>query len=470
MLNLSAAARGREGQRLPQWPLEKKKRLWEAAGYRPFPDQWKIHESTARFKIPCAGARFGKSRSGANDVLPETCTPGAIGWIVAPNYDLARKEFGYLLESLVNVGQALGKNLIESLSQPSNGKWQLRTKLGSSVETRTAENPESLLAEEVDFIVYAEASRLAQDIHARYGRSRIATRLGRVITPSTPFGMNWLFEWWQKGQTTKRVDPATPEWLDSYESWTFATACNPLIPWEEVLAARNTLHPDVFAEQWLGQFVRLSGLVYRLTDDHIVDDADIPENWWQFGLWRAIDFGYVNPFVCLWGFRDEDGAWWIIDELYATQKLLREHAAEIRGRHRGIKINGTAADHDAQDRAELNAEGVPTIPAKKDIRVGIFDVKNLMVPLPNGKTRFHIHRRCVNTIREFGMYSWPSEEDRETKNPKDEPVDAHNHAMDAVRYLVSTFSREEVVAMHTSAEHEDYSGWMPRGENLNWMG
>ena len=52
--------------------------------------------------------------------------------------------------------------------------------------------------------------------------------------------------------------------------------------------------------------------------------------------------------------------------------------------------------------------------------------------LSQGKLKFHVS--CTDTIREFSQYVWESSGQGET--PKKE----HDHAMDDIRYLVSTLA------------------------------
>ena len=49
----------------------------------------------------------------------------------------------------------------------------------------------------------------------------------------------------------------------------------------------------------LGKWVGFEGLVYDHVDiqDIVIDSFDIPPHWKRY---RAIDFGYTNPFVCQW--------------------------------------------------------------------------------------------------------------------------------------------------------------------------
>ena len=49
--------------------------------------------------------------------------------------------------------------------------------------------------------------------------------------------------------------------------------------------------------------------------------------------------------------------------------------------------------------------------------------------------RILIHRRCADTIREFGVYRW--DEDA----PEDRVLKVEDHAMDEIRYFCMTVMR-----------------------------
>ena len=47
-----------------------------------------------------------------------------------------------------------------------------------------------------------------------------------------------------------------------------------------------------------------------------------------------------------------------------------------------------------------------------------------------------INKKCVNLISEFEMYSY--DDDKGERNENENPIKANNHALDALRYLVSS--------------------------------
>ena len=95
--------------------------------------------------------------------------------------------------------------------------------------------------------------------------------------------------------------------------------------------------PGVFASQEIdGNFVAFEGLVYPEFSMRIHRmTCDPPTR-----RMRALDWGYQNPFVCLWGAVDSDGRLYIYDEHYKSHTLIREHTAAINKAPRLLRVHG----------------------------------------------------------------------------------------------------------------------------------
>lgn len=208
-----------------------------------------------------------------------------------------------------------------------------------------------------------------------------------------------------------------------------------------------------------GLWASAEGQVYEDFDPAIhVADA-MPPGWEQWPRYRVIDFGYTNPFVCLWAAIDPDGRIWIYREIYHTRRTVTAHSAQINALSEGEIIIQTIVDHDAEDRATLAENGIQTEAANKAIRRGIQMVEERLKVQPDGKPRLFVLRDClveadpvlyreypgdlypVCTEQEFTSYVWPSGSDG--KSNKEVPIDAFNHGMDALRYLVMYFDGDE---------------------------
>lgn len=200
-----------------------------------------------------------------------------------------------------------------------------------------------------------------------------------------------------------------------------------------------------------GLWVSAEGQVYDTFDPdvHVIEPFVIPASWKRY---RSVDFGFTNPFSCSWWAEDHDGRLYLYRQIYMTQRTVKAHAGQINRLSEGETIVFTVADHDAEDRATLHENGIPTIAAIKDISRGIQAVQERLRVQADGKPRLFLFRNAlveadptlyreypgdlypVNTEQEFTSYVWP--EGADGKSKKETPVDAYNHGLDELRYMV----------------------------------
>lgn len=215
-----------------------------------------------------------------------------------------------------------------------------------------------------------------------------------------------------------------------------------------------------------GIWAAAEGVIYEEFNPaiHVVDRFQVPEDWKR--AW-SIDFGYVNPFVWQdWAISPDDQLV-LVREIYRTQRLVEDHARDIRalcgwgainpldGRvlpYQGPPVTGWEArkpyiivcDHDAEDRATLERHiGIPTRPANKNVNDGI-QATAARYRLDNrGKPRMVFMRDAVvsrdilleeakkpmSTVAEIPGYVWHDK-------GKDEPLKENDHGCDAKRYFV----------------------------------
>jgi hypothetical protein len=134
----------------------------------------------------------------------------------------------------------------------------------------------------------------------------------------------------------------------------------------------------------------------------------------------GIDFGFRNPFAALWGLHDRDGILWLTGEHYARQKPLDYHVARM---PREVLWHCDPAG--AQERAELVRAGLRVRKGINNLRSGIMAVT---ARLESGRLRV-VEGTCPNLLYEAALYRYGNESEA--------PLDEHNHALAALRYLVS---------------------------------
>jgi PBSX family phage terminase large subunit len=201
-----------------------------------------------------------------------------------------------------------------------------------------------------------------------------------------------------------------------------------------------------------GKWVQAEGVVYDDWDRqvHLIDRFPIPKDWRRI---RVVDFGYINPFVCLWVAIDNDARMYVYRELYHTKRTVKVHATKINELSGDEAYEFTVADHDAEDRATLLENGISTVPARKDVTPGIEAVQERLKDAGDGRRRLYVFRDCLaerdealaeakkpcSIVEEFDAYSWPKAPDG--KALKEVPEKLNDHAMDALRYATMAVNR-----------------------------
>lgn len=202
-----------------------------------------------------------------------------------------------------------------------------------------------------------------------------------------------------------------------------------------------------------GRWVAAEGSVYEEWDRnlHLIDWFQPPPEWPRY--W-SIDFGYVDPFVFqAWAF-DEDDRAYLYRELFATGRLVEDHARDILTLMKNEPPpRAIFCDHDAQSRATLERHlGMRTLPAYKAKSDGIQAVQVRLRKAGDGRPRLFVMRDALakrdetlveartpaSTVEEFDGYVW---DQRAGQRKGDVAVDRDNHGMDAMRYCIATHDK-----------------------------
>lgn len=242
--------------------------------------------------------------------------------------------------------------------------------------------------------------------------------------PENP--MHWFFEEW-----IKKADEKNCLYLH------FLMKDNPSLS-KKVIARYESLYSGSFYERFvLGKWVAADGLVYPEAANGRYTKA-LPN---QSGEKHYIscDYGTVNPFsLGLWS---KFGSCWFREkEFYysskkcSAQKTDEEYYLELEKLADGFSIEAVVVDPSAASFIEcVRRHGrFKVIRAKNDVANGI---RRVHEAFKAGK--IFITPECKATLREFSLYRW------EENNAKDCPKKENDHAMDDIRYFVSTVLFED---------------------------
>lgn len=200
------------------------------------------------------------------------------------------------------------------------------------------------------------------------------------------------------------------------------------------------LYSGVFYDRFiLGKWTASSGVVYPMFNKEKHTFVTPPECK-RFVI--SCDYGTVNPSSFgLWG--ECDGKWYRLKEYYYSSKLEgqartdEEHYLALEQLADGVEIECVVIDPSAASFIEcIRRHGrFKVIPAKNDVLSGIRRVSDA---LKQDKLMFS--ESCEDCLREFSLYYWSE------KSGVDIPVKVNDHAMDDVRYFVSTILTNELYA------------------------
>jgi hypothetical protein len=443
-----------------------KTKYFELIGHKPHSRQHLFHASKARFRLPCCGRRFGKSKMAGVDAQLLLMVPNRRAWIVGPTYDLSEKEFRVVWDDMI-IKLKMGQDKrVKRAYNKKQGTMYIEFPWRTRIECRSADHPENLVGESLDHVIMSEAAKHKKDTFERYVRAALADRRGTADFPTTPEGQNWFYRMWQLGQ-----NPDDHE----HESWQFPSWENPYVfpkgrDDPEIALTERTTSPEWFAQEIGADFTAFVGKIYGAFQEsvHVRKHKFNP----QWANYIAFDWGYTNPMAAIEFQVSPMGSVHIWREWYKSFLRVEEFLAWMKntenppGYHLDLCF-GDAADPGAtrevsekfcmcisDPRAKSGTvqekgakqqsgwrEGVDLVNSFLAVRepssfidmseaITERDVKfseNLRQPM------LFVDHSCKNVIREFNNYR-SQDDGKADKNVREDAAQFDNHALDAIRY------------------------------------
>jgi len=257
-------------------------------------------------------------------------------------------------------------------------------------------------------------------------QGRAAFKRAPVFGTTTPYALNWLwkdiYKPWKQG---KRPDVSVIQ---------FASIDNPHFPKEEYERQKRLLDPRVFAMKYQGHFERMAGLVY--SDIHEDDNFADPfkPNPRDYYIIAGVDFGFTNPFaVSIRAMHRREKKDFQIGEIYRTNQTPSDVVRILLSIQNAVGVETFYCDsEDPGTIADLQRAGVRAVAVRKEkdsVKNGIMAHTALI----RSREYKMFKGKCGHSEDEYATYHY-EEDDGEEENLKEEPVNAHNHLMDANRY------------------------------------
>lgn len=218
----------------------------------PHPAQRQVIESPARFKVLNAGRRFGKTQTGANMAVRKAREPNQMIWWVGPTYKVVKRGYNAVLKQIPK--QLLAKEAPMETAFDNGRTVVLQFKNGTRMEFYSAERPQGMLGEGVDFAVLDEAATMDSTVWTQIVRPTLMDRRGGALFISTPRGRNWFYGVYRRGQ-----DPQDTNWA----SWTFTSDDNPYLPEGEMDDIVADLPANLFDQEVKAKFLAAGSSVFQ---------------------------------------------------------------------------------------------------------------------------------------------------------------------------------------------------------------
>lgn len=424
-------------------------------GYEPHPKQAQFHASTARRKCFFGGNRSGKTTAGLLDDLIQACDREVI-----PEHLLPYKKFEPPFYCRI---VCPGEDLLFGVVFQKLREWVPRTQLLGDSWERAYQKSLGLLhfknGSFFDFLTYGmDVSKFGgtakhrihydeeppEDIYNE-GKVRLADYKGAdtLFTMTPQKGMSWMFDaiWepWQKGEL--RHGMVVQVSMDD----------NPYLAEEEKEIALEGYSKEELEARKEGRFVHFHGMIYGefSRSRHVMPEVEVLPD--QCRIYVGIDPGMRHMAAVVWCYLTPDDEMVVFDELALKGYTVSQVADAIRLRNQRwgqvqadgtvipLKVDWSVIDPSARNIEHITGRSIQmefadhqivTILGQNSVTAGINRIKERLQ-----NDRLHIAANCKTLIDQFRRYRWATPT-RTENEPKEQPVKADDHLLDALRYVV----------------------------------
>ena len=363
---------------------------------------YKNLESTADVVVNQGGTSSGKTYSILQVLFTKAMEEECI--ITVAGQDIPNLKVGALRDAqdILSQNEVVKENVI--FYNRTDRVFRFRN--GSIIEFNSYDNDQDAKSGKRDYLFVNEANGINYNIY-----EQLALRTRRKVyidyNPDTSF---WVHE--------KVIPQETSELIISDHRH------NPFLSDKirDKIEALKSKDIDLWKVYARGMTGRVEGLVFKNwnTSKFTTEDKRL--------IGYGMDFGFTNDPSTLVEVRMQNEEIYVNEVVYETGLTNRDISVKMDAKNvsRGALI--VADSSEPKSIEELRRLGWTVDGVKKGKDSIMFGI-NLM------KTyKIHIHSSSTNIIKEFEKYKW--KEDR-NGNALNVPIDNHNHAIDALRYILT---------------------------------
>lgn len=421
---------------------------FEDIEYEPHEGQHDLHFTRSRFKVVRCGRRWGKTFFGAHEAEPNLFVPcpvtgeSQVGWVVGPNYTDAEKEFRIMFNTFRKLG--LDKTAMRFVSN-GQGDMHIRLWNGAEVIGKSAQHPEKLVGEGLNWVLMVEAGRHRRPTWGQYIRPALSDRRGWAVFSGVPEGASdssLLYSLWNRGASNR---------FKTWKSWKRPSWTNTIVfpggrndP--EILEAEEDLTKDEFDRQYGAEFTEKTGAVMKeYSDDLHLGDFNYRSDW---PTYMAVDYGFTNPFVILFIQVGPFGEVRVIREFRRQLLDTEEVCADLMAEYSGlVRATSMMYPDPAEPDDTRTMQRKLRVPANKntggELKIRLALIRRALKPtnahLPVGHSErvptLMIDRtHCPTLAWEMREgYRWPEKKaQQQNRSDSENPMDKDNHGVEAL--------------------------------------
>ena len=381
------------------------------------PAQRKVTEDKSRWRVVCAGRRFGKTHLAIRELAKFARYPDRLVYYISPSYRMS-KQIAW---------RKLSKKLkqLNWVTKANESELTLYLVNGSRIELKGADNYDSLRGVGLNFAVFDETADMEPGTWYEVIRPALSDQLGHALFIGTPKGHNWFKDLYDFGVR------GTPGW----SSYTFTTLDGGRVSPEEIEAARRDLDARTFSQEYLATFENFQGRVAYNFDRNIhLKRLDKPNT---KIIHVGLDFN-VNP-MCAVILVEHEGALYAIDEIRIPNSNTTELVFELKNRYGRSEIRSYPDPSGASRKSSSGGQTDHIILRNNHIKVFTYTshhpVKDRIAALnsrllsDSGDIRLFIDPKLKYTIESLERYTYKEDTQIPDKGQYD-------HMFDALSYCV----------------------------------
>lgn len=276
---------------------------------------------------------------------------------------------------------------------------------GSQIEFFSTDDEQKIRGRKRHILYANEANELAE---IEWQQLKMRTTMFSIMDYNPSFSEeHWI--------NTVNADSRTYHFITTYKDNPFLEQT--VIDEIESLKYKNKTLWQVYG---LGLRAIVEGLIFK--EFEIVDD--VPE-YARKRCWKGVDFGFSNDPTAIIGVYLYQDCLYLDELCYHTEMLTTDIVRELKASDPLVETISESADPRLIQeiyRAGINIHPVHKFPGSIDAGI----TKML-------EYRLKVTKRSFNLIKELRNYTYAQDKEGKWLN---KPIDAYNHAIDAIRYVV----------------------------------